>query len=362
MQAFIPKELPLKNLDWMRFIELIWEANREIARFDWILKAIPNPSVLLTPLTTNEAVLSSKIEGTQATLQEIFEYEADIIGNERKVWDVQEVLNYRKAMRHAIDNLEKLPLSQRLFCDMHRILLDSVRWENKTPWMFRTWQVHIWKPWKGIEEATFIPPEPQNIVPAFSNLEKYIHSKEKDYLVQLAIIHAQFEIIHPFWDGNGRIGRIILPLFLYEKKVLSSPMFYISGYLENHRDEYYTLLKGISEKNDWESWITFFLKATIEQSRENIEKVKSILSLYDKKKEEIIKATHSQFALQALDTIFSSPVFSSTQFARLSKIGSTSCKAILKQLEDSKIIRKLITGKWRKPNVYVFDELINITG
>ena len=173
MQPFIPKELPLKNLDWMRFIELIWEANREIARFDWILKAIPNPSVLLTPLTTNEAVLSSKIEWTQATLQEIFEYEADIIGNERKVGDVQEVLNYRKAMRHAIDNLEKLPLSQRLFCDMHRILLDSVRWENKTPWMFRTWQVHIWKPWKGIEEATFIPPEPQNIVPAFSNLEKY---------------------------------------------------------------------------------------------------------------------------------------------------------------------------------------------
>lgn len=361
MESFTPQNLPLKELDWLKFLELIWEANREIARFDGILKAIPNPSVLLTPLTTNEAVLSSKIEWTQATLQEVFEYEADIITDQRKVWDVQEILNYRTATKFAIEELEKIPLSQRLICEMHSILMNSVRWENKTPWHFRTWQVHIGKPWKWIEDASYIPPEYLKIWPAFSNLEKYIHTKEKDYLVQLAIIHAQFEIIHPFWDWNWRIWRIILPLFLYEKKVLSSPMFYISWYLESHREEYYDLLSWISQKNDWESWIAFFLRATIEQSRENIQKVNNILELYEAMKQTVVDITHSQFSLHTVDAIFSNPIFSTTQFVSRTWIPRQTALIILRQLEDSEIIHKIRESKWRKPGVYVFKDLTRIT-
>lgn len=165
-----------------------------------------------------------------------------------------------------------------------------------------------------------MPPAPQDITPAFANLDQYINGPEKDPIIQLAIVHAQFEIIHPFWDGNGRIGRMLLPLFLYQKGILSSPMFYLSGYLEKHRDAYYDKLRDISQKQDWNSWIEYFLEATIEQSKINIQKSKQILDLYNQKKKEVTQATHSQFAIQVLDTIFSYPIFTSSQFISFSGV------------------------------------------
>ena len=238
----------------------------------------------------------------------------------------------------------------------------SVRGANSTPWFFRTGQVHIGKPGSNIEQALYIPPAPQDISWAFSNLENYINSTDRDPLVQLAIIHAQFEIIHPFWDGNGRIGRIILPLFLYSKGILSSPMFYISGYLEKHRERYYECLKWISEDGNWEDWIIFFLTATIEQSRENIDKVNKILALYEQNKEIIANITHSQFALQTVDAIFSNPIFSSTQFMNATKTQRKTTFTLLGQLEEAGMIKKIQTGRWRNPNIYIFQELVQITG
>ncbi|MFH1193703.1 MAG: Fic/DOC family N-terminal domain-containing protein [bacterium] len=290
MKPFIPDKLPLKKINWEKFVHLIGNARVEVAHFNGMLESMPNPEVLLSPLTTQEAVLSSKIEGTRATLQEVLEYEADPKQRTEKYNDIQEILNYRKAMNFAVKELNAIPLSSRLIKGMHDILLNSVRGQNQDRGNFRRIQVHI-GPDNKIENASYVPPIAGDISEHMSNLDEYFHYSEKDPLVQLAIVHAQFEIIHPFNDGNGRVGRILMPIFLYFKKILSSPMFYLSAYFELHREEYYKKLLGISQKGDWESWIEYFLNAVIEQSKENIKKAKAIHELYDIKKDKIVTLT-----------------------------------------------------------------------
>ena len=260
MKPYIPDTLPLQNIDWVKFVNLIGKANAELARYDGILQGIINPHVLLSPLTTKEAVLSSRIEGTQASLVEVFEFEAskqaDIQTEKQK--DIQEIINYRKSMGIAVNWLAKKPITINMIKEVHSILLDSVRGKDKGRGRFRTVQNWIGRPGTSIEQAEYVPPEPMRIMEFLSNFEKYIHYEEKDILVQLAIVHAQFEIIHPFVDGNGRVGRILIPLFLYEKRLLSLPMFYISEYFETNRDEYYDRLKAITSEKRWEEWIEFF--------------------------------------------------------------------------------------------------------
>jgi Fic family protein len=269
MRPYQPEKLPLKNLDWAAFVRYIGPANRAIARYDGMLQAVLNPELLLSPLMVQEAVMSSQIEGTQATLEEVMAFEGagQSPKEESKRNDIQEIINYRSAMRAAIDEMNKRPVNLNLLHKMHYILLDSVRGRDKARGEFRKTQNYIGKPGTPIEQAKFIPPDPLTVMEHMSNLEKYVHYEEQDALVQLAVIHAQFELIHPYVDGNGRLGRIIIPLILYGKKVLSSPMFYLSAYLETHREEYYERLNAISRERDWTGWITFFLKAVIEQAK-----------------------------------------------------------------------------------------------
>lgn len=356
-----PELLPLQKLNWEKFVHLIGKANAEVARFDGLLQTMPNPAVLLSPLTTQEAVLSSKIEGTKATLQEVLEFEADPKKETEKYHDIQEILNYRKAMGYAVKELINISLSSRLIKGIHNILLDSVRGKNKYRGNFRRIQVHIGKSHK-IEEAIYIPPVCKDVPDLIFNLEKYFHFNDKDYLVQLAIVHAQFEIIHPFEDGNGRVGRILMPIFLYFKKVLSSPMFYLSAYFESHRDEYYQKLLGISQDGNWEDWIEYFLNAVIIQSRENVNKAKAIHQLYDIKKEKIVGLTHSQFTIRALDFLFRNPIFTSSQFIKDSKIPKTSASRILNSLDIGGVIKIIQKGSGRKPTTYIFTKLLNIAG
>jgi Fic family protein len=181
-------------------------------------------------------------------------------------------------------------------------------------------------------------------------------------LVQLAIVHSQFEIIHPFWDGNGRVWRIILPLFLRYKKILTQPMFYISEYLENNRDTYYKSLNWISKNNDWESWIIYFLTAVKEQSEKNIQKVQKILELYETKKTKVRDITHSQFSINALDFIFSYPVFTSTTFIKLSKIPKWTAMTILHKLEQGGVVKMMSKWSGKRPSLYIFPKLVHITG
>lgn len=361
-KPYVPQSLPLESIDWVRFITLIGQANAELARYDGILQGIINPGVLLSPLTTKEAVLSSKIEGTQASLEEVLQYEASPDVKTAKYNDIQEIINYREAMHYAIQWMKEKPITLNLTKQMHGILLNSVRGKDKGRGSFRNTQNYIGKPGSKIEEAIYIPPEPWGLIDHLSNFEKYVHYDEKDRLVQLAIVHAQFEIIHPFLDGNGRLGRILIPLFLYEKQVLHSPMFYISEYLESNRDEYYVKLRAITEEKKWDDWIEFFLKAIVEQAKVNSNKAKTILDLYNTKKMRITEITHSQYSIKILDTLFRNPIFNTSGFVKLSGIPLATAKRTLARLKEKKIISTLKEGAGSKGEVYIFDKLLQIIG
>lgn len=357
---YLPDKLPLKTIDWNRFIGFVASANREIGRYDGILKGIVNPNVFLSPLTTQEAVLSSKIEGTQASLSEVLEYEATQDDfNKEKSADIKEILNYRTAIIKAKTQLRKRPISLNFILDIHKTLLDSVRGQRSARGKFRTIQNWIGNYGCKIEEARFVPPPPDKIMLYFSNLEKYINSTDNDTIVQLAVIHAQFEIIHPFIDGNGRVGRILIPLFLYEKKLISDPVFYISSYFEKNRQEYYQRLNNISKHHDWSGWIEFFLKAVIEQAKDNIQRATRLMLLYNNMKEKINNIIPSQFSIQIIDTLFSYPIFISSHFSNRSKIPKASSFRILKRLQQNGIIHKVRKGRGRRSSLYIYRELLN---
>lgn len=362
MKPYIPQELPIKNLNYKNIIGLVGKANAELARYDGLLQAIVNPEILLSPLTTNEAVLSSKIEGTQATLDEVLKYEAGMdLVEDRKKLDIQEIVNYRSTLILAEKELKNRPLSLFLIRQMHKELMTSVRGENKQPGEFRTAQNWIGLPGTPIEQAFFIPPEPALLPNYLSLFEKYIRIDDADILIQSSIIHAQFELLHPFLDGNGRIGRLLIPLFLYYKNVLSRPMFYLSSYLENNRDEYYKRLREISSKNDWNDWVKFYLNAVAEQSIKNSVKVKEILDHYFEMRDYIVERTRSQYAHQLLDAIFYKPIFRSSDIQKKSKIPKQSLMPMLKQLQEDKVIRILRESSGRMPAVLVFQKLLEIT-
>ncbi len=356
-------KFPPGKLDWEQLIPLIGPANAAIARYDGILTAIPNPQVLLSPLTTQEAVLSSRIEGTQATMGEVLEYEARGIGDELSTpreADIWEILNYRKAMGVATEMLKELPLCQRIILECHRILLDSVRGHGKSPGEYR--RTPNWIGPKGcrIEEAKFVPIAADKLPEAMSRWEKYIHAKASDRLVQLALLHAEFEALHPFLDGNGRLGRMLIPLFLYQAELIKQPMFYISAYLESHRDEYYERLLAVSRDDDWSGWCAFFLEVVRIQAEENLAKAQAVLALYDRMKTRFADLTHSQYAMHALDWIFERPIFKSTDFVRGAGIPKPTAQRILNILKAENILRELQPGSGRRAATLAYPELLNI--
>ena len=363
MKPYEPVQLPLDDIDWESHVSLIGQANAALARYDGMLEGIVNPAVLLSPLTTQEAVLSSRIEGTLPTMVEVLEHEAS---PKKKLEpeirdDLSEIINYRRAMVKAVGDLNKRPLCLNLIKEMHEVLLDSVRGRHKYRGEFRRSQNLIGPPGCDINTATFVPPSVDKMKPALHNWEKYCHHEEKDRLVQLAVIKAQFELIHPFLDGNGRIGRILIPLFLYDKGLLSSPMFYLSGYLEEHRDDYYRALESISRQDDWNGWIRFFLVAVRDQAEINTEKARNILDLYNRMKSQIQEAIRSQYLIQALDALFDKPIFTSNDFSKLSKIPRESSYHILNILKKEGIIVEQRPGQGQRAAILKFKELIDIT-
>jgi len=362
VQPFIPQKLPPAGLNYKQLISLVGEANAALARYDGLLQAIVNPEIMLSPLTTHEAVLSSKIEGTQATMDEVLQQEAGMaVQEESKKRDIQEIVNYRSTLIQAEQELQKHPLSLFLIRQMHKELMSGVRGANKEPGKFRTIQNWIGKPGKPMEEALYIPPEP-HLLPAYlDNLESYMQTEDSDVLIQSSIIHAQFEILHPFLDGNGRIGRLLIPLFLYYKKRLKRPMFYLSEYLENNQDEYYTKLKNISNSADWNGWIEFFLKAIIFQGKKNAERVERIFNLYKDTQVRIRKLTRTQYNIEITDALFYKPVFRASDLQSRIKIPKQTLMPILKQLIKSGILVIIKEAKGRSPAVMKFPQLLIIT-
>lgn len=364
LHPHIPDELPVEGIDIGGMVSQIVEANKALARFAGQLEGMQNPRVLLSPLMTQEAVVSSKIEGTQATLEDVLEHEADQGQPEEqsKREDIEEIINYRSALTYGEQRMAERPFNLNLLKEMHGILMDGVRGQNKRRGEFRKMQIHIGPPNSSKEESSYIPPPHLKLPDLLDNWERYYHSEVSDHLVQLAVLHAQFEMIHPFMDGNGRMGRLLIPLFLHDKEVLTSPTFYASAYLEQTREEYYERLSNISEEGDWEGWIRYFLTAVETQATVNSGKVSEIADLYESTKDRVVDLVSSRYTIQAIDALFERPIFSSTKFQKLSHIPKQSSYRILRALEEGDVINQVRESSGRKPALYVFETLLDIAG
>lgn len=352
---------PPDAIEWSRLIPLLGPAAAALARYDGMLAAVPNPAVLLAPLTTQEAVLSSKIEGTQATMGEVLEFEA---GGEAESparrEDIHEVLQYRAAMQEAERQLTTLPFSLRVLRGAHAVLLDGVRGQGKSPGEFRRGQAYIGAPGSPIEQAKYVAAAPEQVADLMAAWERYANEEAADRLVQTAVLHAEFEAIHPFADGNGRLGRLLIPLYLAHAGIIRRPMFYLSGYLEAHRPAYYERLLAVSRDGDWTGWCEFFLEAIRSQAIDNLAKAGAILELFEQMKRRLPEMTRSQHAVLALDWIFSRPIFSSIAFVEQAGIPEATARRFLRLFQTEELLRPVAAGSGRRPTIFGFPQLLEI--
>jgi Fic family protein len=368
-KPYVPFELPIdKLININEFINELLEANKLIGIYEVLLsKSKIDPKLLLAPITLQEAIQSTKIEGTQVTLDDMLEYEAD---ESKKNTDIEEVINYSMALRTGEDLLARIPISSRLIKEMHKILLSGdVRGNSRNPGEFRAIQNFIGPQGCTIQNASYIPPEPQLVPEYMTNLEKYINEPTDNLndLIRIAIIHAQFETIHPFLDGNGRIGRILIPLYLYDRKLISSPNFFLSESLEKDKFKYYKLLNDtrvvqsetsydISAQR-WNEWIKFFINAIINQANKNITLIDKIDNLYHETIDSCKDTISSNKLIDIVNVMFNKPIFTKKKILEQVDIPSSTLGIYLNKLEEMKIIYS--DGRVRNKKYYFYD-LINI--
>lgn len=353
--SFIPNPLPPK-LTWNEdSIFLLSQAERSLGNLEGIGQTLPNPHLLITPFIHKEAVLSSRIEGTQSSLSDLYLFE---VTKEEK-GDVLEVGNYVKALEYGLSRLETLPLSLRLIREIHGVLMKGVRGEYAPPGEFRKSQNWIGPPGSTLENAVYVPPAPDKMGEVLDQFEKFLYASFRlPPLIEAALVHYQFEAIHPFLDGNGRIGRLLITLLLCQRGCLSKPLLYLSAFFESHRQEYYSHLLNVSQKGAWNRWITFFLQGVFEQAKDVGERSNLLLGLHKRLREEIQRPRISILVLKLLDLLFISPIV--TVHFVVEKLGITfpaASKAINVLVEEG-VLREA-TGK-RRNRVYVADEIIKI--
>ncbi|NGX27872.1 MAG: Adenosine monophosphate-protein transferase SoFic [Candidatus Anoxychlamydiales bacterium] len=347
-KAFIPTNPPPKpsiSLD-DGVQHLLTDANIAIGKLDTMGYLVPNLEYIIAMYVRKEALLSSQIEGTQASLEDIFEYESKI--PLKNVNDVKEVVNYIKALTYGMERINKFPMSIRLIKEIHKILLEETRGNNKTPGEFKKSQNWIGPPGSTLTSATFVPPPPHDALEAMSNLEKYLHEDSNlPLLINCALIHYQFETIHPFLDGNGRLGRLLITFYLFWKRSLQHPLLYLSYFFKIYRQEYYDRLNLVRENGDYEQWISFFLKGVIWTSESALLTIKNILNLKEQHKKILItKKISTPYAIALHDYLFKKPHVSINNIAKEFSISFQSAKAIISQFLKNGILKE-ITGKKR---------------
>ena len=360
-KAFIPTSLPPEpSIQYDEDLQFsLSKADRALARLDGLTAVLPNLELFIAMYVKKEALLSSQIEGTQASLVGVLEFEANLTPRE-DVREIKEVINYVKALNYGMERLEKLPMSLRLIKEIHRILIERTRGSHKAPGEFRESQNWIGPPGVSLSEAVFVPPPPDMVIPAMGELEKFMHTKDNiPPLVKIALIHAQFETIHPFLDGNGRIGRLLITFYLFWKEILLSPLLYLSFYLKKHRNEYYDLLMRVRTEGVWEDWVKFFLKGVSETSEEAIGTAREIIVL----KENIITKLHensisSVYAIKLIDLLFDTPLVGVPYVTEKLNMSKQSANELVKRFEKINVLRE-ITGKQRYKR-YIFRDYIEI--
>jgi Fic family protein len=353
-KAFIPTPLPPDPpIAWDEELQnLLSKADMALGRLDGIATILPNPDLFVAMYVRKEAVLSSQIEGTRATLLDIFDYETT--GEMAK--DVDEVVNYVRAMNRGLERLRTLPLSLRLIREIHEELLKGVRGEHRTPGEFRTSQNWIGPPGSTINNALFIPPPPHEMSAAMGDLERFIHKGDNlPALVKNALIHAQFETIHPFLDGNGRVGRLLIAFILTHDDILKRPLLYLSYYFRRNRQEYYDRLNNIRNKGDWEGWLKFFLTGVYEVSKQAAETAQKIIALQERDRARVF---HSPNGLKLVDHLFLNPLVTIHEIRRLTGISHATASRLTKQLIELGILDE-ITGYARNQK-FLYKEYFNI--
>lgn len=360
-RAFIPNPLPPEppiNFD-DELQSLLSKADRTLARLDGITTVLPNPDLFIAMYVKKEALLSSQIEGTQASLEGILEFEADLPPKE-DINEVKEVINYVKAMNYGIERLKELPMSLRLIKEIHKILLEGTRGAHRDPGEFRRSQNWIGPPGASLNEAICIPPPPDMVLSTMGELEKFLHSKDNiPPLVRIALIHAQFETIHPFIDGNGRVGRLLITFYLFWKGILARPLLYLSFYLKKNKADYYDTLMKLRLEGAYENWLKFFLNGVSETSEESASTAREIIKLKDDLITKIYEnSISSVYAVKLIDLLFVTPLISVKDAYERLKISNQAANELFKRFESIGILKE-ITGK-RRYKRYIFKSYVDI--
>ena len=313
-EAFVPNPLPAPLTLTRRLITILSEADRALGELAGLGRMIPNPDLLISPFIRKEAVLSSKIEGTEATMTEVYSFEAELSmpptrRRARIPPDVIEVFNHIDATRYGLVRINELPISLRLIKELHERLMRGVRGEDKSPGEFRRTQNWIGSPGCLLKDATYVPPPVPEMERSLDRLETYLHAEDDlPPLIRLAMIHSQFEMIHPFIDGNGRIGRLLIVLLMVHWNLLPIPLLYLSAFFERNRETYYERLLGVSARGEWEEWISFFLQGIGEQARDATTRAKKLQDLQAEWRGQVTSPRSSTLTLRLVDGLFESPV------------------------------------------------------
>jgi len=320
---------------------------------------LPNPHLLIGPFKRREAVLSSRIEGTQASLSDLVLFEVRQ-ASAAPGSDVIEVANYVAALEYGLSRRATLPLSKRLIAEMHGILMRGVRSQDRTPGLYRTTQNWIGPPGCTLRDATFIPPPPEQLHECLDELERFLHRpSEIPPIVRLAMIHYQFEAIHPFIDGNGRIGRLLVTLILCMDGVLPGPLLYLSAFLEKHRDEYYRRLLAVSQHGDWLGWALFFLRGVTEQAMDAVERADALVALRAKYHASFQQARSSALLLKLIDALFDLPALTVARASAVLDVTARAAQLNIDKLVEAGVLREA-TGQARN-RIWVADEIRSIT-
>lgn len=350
--APLPPEIDMDN----EMVSLLTGATKALATLDTLSSYIPNMNLFVSMYVRKEALLSSQIEGTQATLEDVLDPLIEKNANQ----NVADVVNYIKATEFALERMNSLPLCNRLIKETHEVLMSGVRGQEKNPGEFRTSQNWIGAAGSSLKNAHYIPPNPEDMINAMSDLEKYINSDDSlDLLIQAALLHYQFETIHPFLDGNGRIGRLLITLFLMEKKVLNSPALYISYYLKKNRIEYYDRMSEVRNKDNYEQWIKFFLNAIKESADESVETIKKLSELHNANIKKIdAMGRASKNARAVFDYLEQNPIIDIGKTAEELNLAFSTVSLAVNRLVDAGIL--IQTNNANRNRVFAYEDYLTV--
>jgi Fic family protein len=351
--AFVPDSAP-RRIDLSdKSLAALDEASNRLGILQGIGRQIRNPHLLISPYMSREAVLSSRIEGTQTTMSDV--YAADLEqGDLVQAADVREVQNYRSA--HQLGLASDLPLSLRLIRDLHQRLMNGVRGQERHPGEFRTYQNFIGAP--NGADATYVPPPVPQMRVLLNDLDKFLNENALRPLVQAAVAHYQFEAIHPFGDGNGRVGRLLIPLFLRDRGLLPQPLLYLSAYFERSRSEYYERLLRISTHGDWDDWIHYFLVGVSTQAQEAADLADQLLALHNRYREELQAKHVTANVLALIDALFENPLVYTRRAELVLDVSAPTARATIKTLAEHGVLREITNRNWKK--IYEANEIYSL--